>query len=124
LAEKIRILHLWQSEEDARSLVQALARSGLEFEARLVRTESEYVSALVHSKFHIIVVDRFADFRRAGPDDLSALDIARELAPGIPFLLLEDPSCEDAGSSGKPDFLIEKKDLEQLGPLIRTALQV
>ena len=104
--------------------MQALAGSGLEFEARLVRTESEYVSALVNAKFHIIVADRFADFRRTGPDDLSALDIARELAPGIPFLLVGDPSCEDEGGPGKPDFQIEKKNLEQLGPLIRTALQV
>jgi hypothetical protein len=69
--------------------MRELAASGVNFEAKLVKTHTEYVSALVKARFALIVADQRAE--TSGVEDLSLFEIAEELAPGTPFVLLYDP---------------------------------
>lgn len=122
--EKIRILHLWNDEKEAERVIGALAASGLDFEAKLVRSEYEYISDLIKRTFNIIIADDRADFHRPGTGELSAYEIALEIAPGVPFLLISserrhaDPMPMD---SGTPSFCVPRHELHRLGPVIRKA---
>jgi len=69
--------------------MRELAATGVNFEAKLVKTHAEYVSALVRAKFGLIIADQRAE--AAGSEDLSLFGIAEEIAPGTPFVLLYDP---------------------------------
>ena len=69
--------------------MRELAASGVNFEAKLVKTHAEYVSALVKARFSLIIADQRAEIARV--EDLSLFGIAEELAPGTPFVLLYDP---------------------------------
>jgi len=114
-------LHLWNDEKEAERVVRALADSGLNFEAKLVRSEPEYVSSLLRDRFNIILVDCRADFGRAGTDQLSAYEIALEVAPHVPFLLIDNPTRDEnvQPRGGKtPLFLVPRQELHLLGALI------
>lgn len=92
MTTKIRVLHLWSDEKEAECIVRELSSAGVEFEAKLVRNESEYVSALLRGQFQLIVIGSRADFKRSAPEDLSAREIACELAPSAAFVQIEDDS--------------------------------
>lgn len=92
--KRIRLLHFWTNRADAEKLVRSLAETPFEFEAKLVKTSAEYVSALAGGKFDLIIADQKADPAPPGSEDLSLFQIAEEIAPGTPVLLLcetQDP---------------------------------
>ncbi|MEN6440583.1 MAG: hypothetical protein ABFD97_18580 [Syntrophobacter sp.] len=122
--QKVRILHLWNDEKEAERFVRTLADTDLEFEAKLVKSESEYISSLLGGGFHIIIIDSRADFHRPGTDELSAREIALEVAPDVPFLAIghrrpdEDPRPSE---NEIPLVRVPRRELHRLGALIRTA---
>ncbi|MHC1725106.1 MAG: hypothetical protein AB9866_03660 [Syntrophobacteraceae bacterium] len=120
---KIRILHLWTCQTEAEMLVRELARAGLPFEAKLVGTLSEYVAALVRSKFDIILADDRAVPPHAGPDQLSLFEITREISPGTPFIMLCGSSDEPReGSGANLSHCLNRHDLSRIGERVRKAL--
>lgn len=119
--KKIRILHLWYSKDEVERFVRHIAETGLEFEATLVKSETDYACSLVRKQFDVIVADERADFSASGPEHLSSFEIAAEVAPGVPFVIL----CESQGGAtdtgpGKAGFFsIQRQELNLLGPLLR-----
>jgi hypothetical protein len=123
--ETIRLLHLWNNETDARELVRLLAESGFKFEAKLVKTTTEYVSALVKTTFNLVIADENIAWYKPGEDALSPFEIAQEIAPGVPFLLIANSSPADRESGpGRPVYCLERQRSDQLGPMIRKILRL
>lgn len=125
MEEKINILHLWTTEADAQSLVSELASSGLQFEAKLVKTHQEYVSSLVSRTFDLVIADERAEISGTGTsasDDLSLHQIADEIRPGIPFLLLCDSLNTPTPSSNpdEPFFRFPRLNISGLGQTVRS----
>jgi hypothetical protein len=124
MSDKIPILYFWTDPGDAERLVHELAESGVNFEAKLVRTPEEYVSALVNKKFSFIVADERAETADAGADELSLYQIAEQISPGTAFVLLSDRTDAADGAAAKaPNFsTISRDDLYRLTDLINRAL--
>lgn len=124
MKEKISVLHLWSNETDARELVRHLAETGFQFEAKLVKTTTEYVSALVRTTYDLIIADENIGWYNPGQDEFSPFEIADEIAPGVPFLLLAGSSSGDlAYTPAKPDYCLEKQHLARLGSKIEEMLR-
>ncbi|MFZ2445395.1 MAG: hypothetical protein WAW37_03480 [Syntrophobacteraceae bacterium] len=122
--EKLRVLYLWSSEEEAKRVISELTGTGVEFEATLVKSESEFVSSLLRKKFDVIIVDGHADFHLSGSDHLAAFEIARELIPNIPFVLIGE-SRSGPGESERAQagcVHIPRQELHLLGSVIQKAL--
>lgn len=125
MEKKIKILHLWTTEADAERLVRELASAGLEFEAKLVKTHQEYVSSLVSRTFDLVIADERAETSEAdvpSSENLSLYQIADEIRPGIPFLLLCD-SLNTPTPSDNPDepfFRASRLDVGRLGRTVRS----
>jgi len=80
----VRILVLEDDPEDARLAERELRRAGLEFTARRVTTRAAFEQALREFHPDLIVADHdLPQFSRA-----AALELAREIAPGTPFILV------------------------------------
>ena len=123
MKDKLQILHFWTDPGDAERLIRELAAIGFEFEARLVKTHAEYVSALVTGKFALIIADARAE-TAAGAEDISLYHIAQEISPGTAFVLLCDPSDRqpEAGENANSFSFVSRKDLHRLKSVINRAL--
>jgi CheY-like chemotaxis protein len=80
----LRILHLEDDPIDAEFIQRALARAGLVKTMRIATSRAEFVSALDSGGFDVILSDNAL----AGIDGRSALLMARERYPDIPFLFV------------------------------------
>jgi hypothetical protein len=101
-----------------------LAESGIDFEAKLVRTQAEYVSALVKAKFGLIVADERAETVGAAADDLSLYEIAEHFSPGTEFVLISDLT-DKAAETSRPANLttISRTDLHRLKDILDRAVK-
>jgi DNA-binding NtrC family response regulator len=124
MKDKLQILHFWTDPGDAERLIRELAATGVEFEARLVKTLAEYVSALVRGKFALIIADARAETAGAGAEDVSLYRIAQEISPGTPFVLLCDPTdqARETGEKANNFSFMSPKDLHRLKSVINRAL--
>ena len=124
MKDKLQILHLWTDTEDAERLIRALAATGIEFEARLVKTHAEYVSALIKAKFALIIADERAVTEGSGGEDLSLFQIAEQISPGTPFLLLYDPMdpAPETGDKAVNFWTLSRQDLHLLHSVIHRAI--
>jgi hypothetical protein len=122
---KLPILHLWADPGDAERLIRGLAATGVDFEAKLVKTHAQYVSALVKTKFALVIVDERAETEGSGVDDLSLFQIAEEISPGTPFVLLYDPMDPAPETGDKPvNFsTLSRQDLHLLQSVVRRAMK-
>ena len=104
--EPIRILHLEDSPADAESIRRALESAGA-FEVRRVTSPEAFIEGLAKGGFDVIL----SDFRPRALDGAEALRLAREKAPGVPFLFVSDGIGEEAAVqavvSGAADFILK-----------------
>ncbi len=125
MSDKIRILHFWSRRSDAEKLIRELAATGVEFEARLVSTLSEYVSALARLKFDIVIADERADLPVTKADQLSLFGITEEMSPGTPFLLLCESACGTRKEEAPAHFrCLAWQDINRIGESIRQMLDL
>ncbi len=117
----IRILMVEDSHTDAELELNTLQRSGVRHVAQRVETEQQLRAALAGDKPDIIL----SDFSLPQFDGLSALKVARELAPEVPFLFVSGQMGEeraiDALHSGAVDYVL-KSNLPRLPPAVRRAV--
>jgi len=119
-------LHVLLLEDDIRDaeLVQdALAADGITSLIRRVETENDFLAALNEGHFEIIL----ADYTLPDFDGLSALKIAQQRSPGIPFIFVsgtlpEDLAIEILKSGGATDYVV-KSGLARLAPSLKRALR-
>jgi PAS domain S-box-containing protein len=118
----LRILHLEDSPEDAELQYEFLKTEGFEVESIRVQNRQGFVSALEQGHFDIIL----ADNSMPGFDGLSALAIAKEKSPSLPFVFVSGTLGEEVAieslKNGATDYVLKQR-LARLAPVVRRALQ-
>ncbi|MEO8315028.1 MAG: EAL domain-containing protein [Pseudomonadota bacterium] len=117
----IRILFVEDLQVDADLALHQLKREGIACEWKRVETEPALIAALQQFDPHLILSDcSLPQF-----DGMSALRIASELAPHVPFLFVSGTIGEErainALRSGAVDYVL-KENLARLVPAVRRAL--
>jgi len=117
----IKILHLEDDGLDAELIAARLRRDALPLEILRVVGHDDYRHALETGRFDLIL----ADYSLPGFDGLSALRMAREVAPDTPFLMLSGILGEDVAIEslklGATDYILKHR-LDRLAPAVRRAL--
>ncbi len=119
--ESVHILHLEDDPADAELVRATLEAATLIFQLTRVQTRDEFNAALCQKNHDIIL----ADYRLPGYDGISALGLARELDPDIPFIFVSGTMGEDAAiealTEGATDYVLKHK-LSRLAPAVTRAL--
>jgi two-component system sensor histidine kinase UhpB len=118
----LRILDLEDDPLDT-ELVQAnLAKGGITCEIARVQTREEFVVALESGDFDLIL----SDYSLPAFDGLSALKLAKEIRPEVPFILVSGAIGEERAievlKSGATDYVLKQR-LERLAPAVRRAVR-
>ena len=119
--ECIKVLLVEDSVTDAELIARELLRDGLLVQSRRVETRAGYLAELAQFDPHIIL----SDFSMPAFDGLSALEIAHELCPDIPFIFVSGTIDEDtalAALRGGATDCVGKSNLKRLAPALRRAL--
>src|SRR6476660_5652105 len=117
----LRVLHL---EDDARDteLVQAtLEGEGIQSELTRVERKQDFLAALKRESLDLIL----ADYTLPSFDGLSALRIAQQRSPHVPFIFVSGTLGEDVAiealKTGATDYVLKTR-LARLGPAVTRAL--
>jgi two-component system cell cycle sensor histidine kinase/response regulator CckA len=117
----LRVLILEDVPMDAELMEYELGRAGIAFAARCVHIREEFVRELTAFQPDVIL----ADYTLPRFDGMSALKLARELAPSVPFLIVTGSVNEETAvgcmRAGATDYLL-KGNLSRIGPAIDGAL--
>src|ERR1700742_4105035 len=115
------IIHLEDNVLDHKLVAAQLSRAGIEAELTRVETREEFLHAINACKKELIL----ADFNLPQFDGLSALKLAQEHCPNVPFIILSGAMGElaavDILKAGATDYVL-KDHLDRLGTAVRRAL--
>ncbi len=118
----LRLLQLEDNRTDADLIVAMLAEAGVPCEPRRVESRNAFIAALKEDRIDLIL----ADYSLPGFDGMSALDLARRLAPDIPFIFVSATLGEelaiDTMHRGATDYVLKQR-LGRLGPSVQRALR-
>ena len=121
-ARLIRVLLAEDVKTDAELELRELKRAGIRFEHRLVDTEGGFCRALREFAPDLIL----SDFSMPLFDGMSALALARELAPDTPFIFVSGTIGEEyairALQNGATDYVL-KTNLVRLPAAVERGLQ-
>lgn len=121
MSQALNILHLEDSVDDAELIEATLRIAGFEYSICRVETREDFTSATLEGKYDLIL----SDYVLPSFDGMAALSIAKENAPGIPFILLSGVLGEDVAvnaiKQGATDYVLKDK-LVRLAPAVRRAL--
>jgi len=116
------ILHLEDDAADAELVEETLAMEGIACDVTRVETESEFSNELKQSGPDLIL----ADYTLPGFDGLSALKIARQQKPNLPFIFVSGTMGEEiaieALKIGATDYVLKTR-LSRLVPSVHRALR-
>ncbi len=122
LRSALRILYLEDDKNDVELAREELEEEGFTCDVFHVETRADFVAALDKGGFDLIL----ADYKLPSFDGLSALAIAREKTPEVPFLFLSGVMGEELAietlKNGAIDYVVKQR-LSRLGPAIRRALR-
>ena len=118
----VRILHLEDNHSDAELVHSVLNTDGLHCEIVRVDTRDDFLINLRDHPFDLII----SDYSLPSFDGLSALKIAREQFPSIPFLFVSGTIGEESAIeslvNGATDYVL-KNNLSRLIPAVKRALR-
>jgi two-component system, cell cycle sensor histidine kinase and response regulator CckA len=116
-----RILHLEDSKEDCELVHRLLVDDGIDCEMIRCENREKFLQALEKKNFDLI----FADCTVPQFNGHHALEVARELAPEIPFIFvsgtIEEDSAIEALHRGATDYVLKGR-LSRLVPAVRRAI--
>ncbi len=119
---ELNVLILEDVPTDAELMKFELAEAGLTFSARRVDTESAFVKELDEFHPHIVL----SDYSLPAFDGLSALKIAIEKCPDLPFIFVSGALGEELAiellKKGATDYVLKDR-LTRLAPAVSRALQ-
>jgi two-component system cell cycle sensor histidine kinase/response regulator CckA len=122
LSDPLRILILEDVPMDAELVEYELARAHVPFTARCVDTRDSFVQELADFRPDVIL----SDYTLPRFDGMTALALARQHAPSIPFLIVTGSVNEETAvgcmKAGATDYLL-KSNLARIGPAIEGALE-
>ncbi len=117
----IHILHLEDDLVDAELIQEKIETAGLICEIVHAQTRDEFDTALRQGEHDIIL----ADFRLPTYDGMSALRLAQEVCPDVPFIFVSGTMGEEAVieglTEGATDYVL-KQGLSRIAPAVRRAL--
>jgi PAS domain S-box-containing protein len=118
----LRVLHLEDDIRDTELVQDTLEADGITSQVRRVETETDFLAALDEGGFEIIL----ADYALPSFDGLSALKIAQQRSPDVPFIFVSGTGGEDVAiealKSGATDYVV-KTGLPRLVPSVKRALR-
>ena len=121
LKSQINILYIEDSPNDAELVDQELIRSGLAFSATRVDTRKGFLQELDTHPPDVIL----SDHGLPAFDGLTALAIAREKCPDVPFIFVSGSpgraAMTETFERGAADYVLKDR-LDQLGRAVRRAL--
>jgi diguanylate cyclase (GGDEF)-like protein/PAS domain S-box-containing protein len=120
---ELEVLFVEDQALDAELCEVELRRAGLQFRCRRVYRRASLVAALAELVPDVVL----SDFSMPTDiDGFSALEIAREHAPGVPFIFVSGTIGEEraveALKAGATDYVLKDR-LERLGPVVKRAIQ-
>ncbi len=122
MSEELRILMLEDNLQDAKLIEHHLRKGGLEFRLKRVETKDDFIRELEEFLPSVIL----SEYVLSSFDGLSALRIAQERYPYIPFILVSGKHGEEMAvnslKNGATDYLI-KNNLAKLSFVVKRALQ-
>lgn len=122
MTESVKILLVEDEPNDAELVLRLLRRAGVDCTGLRVDTEHEFRRQLSEFRPHVIL----SDFSMPRFDGMTALAIAHELHPDIPFIFVSGTIGEEhairALKNGAIDYVL-KHDLVRLPPAVERALQ-
>lgn len=118
----LHILHLEDDPRDA-ELIQAMLESdGIVCDVTRVETEADFAARIEEGGFDLILTD----FTLPSFDGLSALGMARELCPDVPFIFISGTLGEEVAvealKGGAVDYVLKER-LSRVAPAVRRALR-
>jgi two-component system cell cycle sensor histidine kinase/response regulator CckA len=120
--DALRILILEDVAMDAELVEYELARARIPFASRRVESRDEFLRELEEFRPDLIL----SDYTLPRFDGMTALSLARERAPSIPFLIVTGSVNEETAvgcmKAGATDYLL-KSNLARIGPAIQAALE-
>src|SRR6266480_1605234 len=118
----LRILHLEDNPTDAELLRVMLERQGINCAIKRVETREAFQRALEREQFDLII----SDFTLPSFDGLSALTIARQKRPEVPFVFVSGTIGEEAAVEslrhGAIDYVLKDR-LSRLAASVERAVQ-
>jgi DNA-binding NtrC family response regulator len=121
-SEALRILSIEDDPLSAELIQSTLLEGGIDCELTQVQTGDDFAAALGKGGFDLIL----SDYWLPSFDALSALKMAREAYPEVPFILVSEAIGEEraikALKSGATDYVL-KHHLERLVPTVRRAIR-
>ena len=118
----VRILHLEDSQADAELIQEMLTEDGLKFETIHVDNREDFLAALREGGFDLIL----ADYSLPSFDGITAMNLARDACPDVPFILVSAILGEEVAietvKQGATDYVLKQR-LSRLGPSVRRALR-
>ena len=117
----VRVLLLEDSQVDAELVAAHLRKAELEAEITCVATQADFRAALKRDTHDVVL----ADYSLPDFDGLSALAIAQELRPHLPFVFVSGVVGEEFATNalklGALDYVL-KRNLSRVAPAVRRAL--
>ncbi|MGH9317627.1 MAG: response regulator [Thermoanaerobaculia bacterium] len=121
MAPPIRILHLEDRRADALLVRSVLEAEGADYEIVSVDMREAFIAALETGAFDVIL----SDYAVPSFDGISALRIAHESSPDVPFIFVSGTMGEELAietlKSGATDYVLKER-LSRLLPSVRRAL--
>jgi len=118
----LRLLHLEDDPVDAELITTTLTEGNIPCQSQLVDTRQAFVAALKEGRMDLIL----ADYSIPGFDGMTALALARQHCPDVPFLFVSATIGEelaiDAMHQGATDYVLKQR-LGRLVPSVQRALR-
>jgi signal transduction histidine kinase len=118
----LRLLHLEDDPVDAELITTTLIEGGIPCQSQIVDTRQAFVAALKEGRMDLIL----ADYSIPGFDGMTALTLARQHCPDVPFLFVSATIGEelaiDAMHQGATDYVLKQR-LGRLVPSVQRALR-
>src|SRR5262245_17313749 len=122
MTSPLRVLHLEDNANDAELIQAALEGEGIVSDVTRVETRVDFLATLEQGGFDVVL----ADYTLPSFDGLSALKLARETYPDVPFIFVSGTLGEEvaieAPKIGATDYVLKER-LSRLGPSVHRALR-
>ena len=118
----MRILHLEDDPKDAELIQSTLEAEGIPCDITCVDNPTQFRGSLERNAFDLVL----ADYTLPTFDGISALRVAKDVSPDVPFIFVSGTLGEDiaveALKLGATDF-VSKTRLSRMAPAVRRALR-
>lgn len=122
MTSPLRLLQLEDNQIDAELILATLNEGGIPCEARRVDRRDTFVAALKEGLFDLIL----ADYSLPGFDGITALSLAQQLRPDLPFIFVSGTLGEelaiDAMHRGATDYILKQR-IGRLVPSLQRAIR-